>query len=1484
MKIKLTLRGRGPSDINLLVTADNTATIGDIAAALATAGPTEAGSLVDPASVTLRLLDSQSSGVSSVLAPSSFVTESELRSGALVDITTADQAVGSGGDKAAELRVLDGPDRGMVVPLPFGSSTLGRSRRCDVTLTDLRVSKQHMRITIGAGGVEVHDLNSANGVIVGDMRVQRLRVGPADDISLGESTVRVVQLREAEEGVGESTDIAFIRSPQVLPRVEVQKVTVPGAPEPSRPNRFPFLMLLTPLIMGAAFYAITQNLMSMVFIALSPLMMIGTWLDNRIQARKMHRESVENYGATLGLIREELEEYRRADIEARHAQYPPIDKIAAGAMRREGVLWSRRPEHPEFLSVRLGIGTDDAAIAFETGEMSKGIPDCIKLARQLCEEFETVDNVPMVVNLRQVGGLGLCGPRQWLQEVQAAVTVQIASLYSPAEVVIACLTSGARLESWEWLEWLPHTSSPHTPLAANHLASDSATGNELLSALEGVLEDRQKSRESGGPKIERGPIFDSTKAERPGGEVPAIVVIVDDVTVDQARLNRLAELGPDAGIHVVWSAETLGEIPAACRTFVAIDRRDGAFGEVRRGRVVHPVALDRLNQADARRFARILAPVVDAGVPVDDDSDLPRSISYVQLTGHDIADSPEAALERWQMSGSILGRSPGAEAVPGPPVSLSAIVGQGSASPVVLDLRMHGPHALVGGTTGAGKSEFLQAWVLGMAQSLSPDRVTFLFVDYKGGSAFARCSDLPHFVGMVTDLSPFLVRRALTSLRAELHYREELLNRKGAKDLVTLEKRGDPECPPSLVIVVDEFAALVGEVPEFVDGIVDVAQRGRSLGLHLILATQRPAGVIKDNLRANTNLRVALRMADESDSQDVLGDMMAAHFPQEAPGRGAAKTGPGRITVFQSAYPGARTSEDVQAAAIGVEEMDFGTPRPWHVAEPPRPGKDVPQDLDRVVDTLREAARVAHIPAPRRPWLPELAQTYDIQGLNQRTDSELVLGVVDDPEHQAHLRECFFPDREGNIAFYGASGSGKTTALRTLAIAAGITPRGGPVNVYGLDYAGGGLDMLTSMPHVGDVVSGDDEERVYRVINMIGDIVDERAARFSKIRAQDLAAYRRISGNAAEPRVLLLIDNIGSLVDELQSATRHQKLWNRFQQILLDGRSVGVHVAAGADRYQAIPTSLASNFQRKIVFRQADVDGYLNFGVARDVLDPTSFPGRALQVGDSRVLQIAILGDNINPLAQSRMIEQLGVFMSKTPRQWPSPVGAMPEVLPATQVPESIAGNPVIGMESESLAPLAFRGVGTLSVGGGPQTGRSNAMAWLAHTLMKAYPQATFLHISSGRSALSNRFRWAEHAVGVEATQELLTRNKQLLEEQAPEGEPGVILVVENLAGYVYSAADSTLTECITLARSNGHLVVAEADVSGWSRAGGLGSAIKGGRAGLVLCPAVSDSDYVIGVSAPALASRENVPGRGYFAQNGKIWKVQIPLMGIGTH
>jgi DNA segregation ATPase FtsK/SpoIIIE, S-DNA-T family len=320
------------------------------------------------------------------------------------------------------------------------------------------------------------------------------------------------------------------------------------------------------------------------------------------------------------------------------------------------------------------------------------------------------------------------------------------------------------------------------------------------------------------------------------------------------------------------------------------------------------------------------------------------------------------------------------------------------------------------------------------------------------------------------------VRRALTSLRAELRRREHLLNRKKAKDLLALERVGDPEAPPALVIVIDEFAALVKEVPEFVDGVVDVAQRGRSLGLHLILATQRPAGVIKDNLCANTNLRIALRMADEHDSTDVLRSPLAAEFNPGVPGRGAVRTGPGRVAMFQTGYAGGRIDGGSTKVAVGIESLTFGPGEPWDVPAGPGagtgPDESGPTDIARAVRTISAAASLAGVPAPRRPWLPELETVYDVAALGAQTDDQLVLGVVDVPAQQEHRVLPYRPD-DGSIIVFGTGGSGKSTTLRTIAADAGLAT-GGPVHVYGLDFGAGGLSMLESLPHVGSIVEGSD--------------------------------------------------------------------------------------------------------------------------------------------------------------------------------------------------------------------------------------------------------------------------------------------------------------------------------------------------------------------------------------------------------------------------
>lgn len=1463
MRFRITLNdSRARTSQNLIVTADATATAGDVAAALA-AGPTGETAAATP--MTLRLSDG-AHGRS--LAAHTTVLQSGLRSGQTVELVPADvvSTAVSEGRAAAVLRVVSGPDAGVEVQIGIGASTIGRSTSCDVRLTDPMVSKEHARILVGER-IELVDAGSSNGVVVGGVRVNSAVLQPGSIAQLGATDITVEPLVTLTANDTTSTDVAFTRSPRVLRRPAPLELEVPEIPKAPNPAPFPLLAMVAPLIMGVVLFAFTRSAMSIVFVAMSPLMMVGSWWTGRRQGAQTLRAERASFAAGLRTVGSQFDQLVGDERECLLVMYPSAEQAVRAMVDRSGLLWSRRPEHPEFLQVRLGLGTIVPAVRLKPFR-PQGLPELVDEARQFAAAHSVLTDAPITANLRAAGGLGICGAGSQADGVARAVLCQVAGMHSPGEVVIACLTSLRHRQRWEWLDWLPHCSSASSPLT-QHLSADPGTGGALLASLEELIDERITDDDA---RL-RGPGDD---ADNP--RIPSVVVVVDDTTVDRSRLTRVAERGPDAGVFVVWVASDREQLPAACRAFIDVGSDGATSASLVRSEVPDaPVLPETVAAEVALEVGRLLSPVVDDGAVIEDDSNLPRSVPLVSLLGAQDADDPEVVVGRWRENLSLVDRS--ADPVPRPEgAGLRAFVGHAGSEPFTLDLRAQGPHALVGGTTGAGKSEFLQAWVLGMAHAYSPDRVTFLFVDYKGGSAFARCTDLPHCVGLVTDLSPYLVRRALRSLRAELHHREKLLSEKGKKDLLELEATGDPDCPPSLVIVVDEFAALVGEVPEFVDGVVDVAQRGRSLGLHLILATQRPAGVIRDNLRANTNLRVALRMADEHDSDDVVGAPLAAHFPPSIPGRGIAKLGPGRLTPFQSAFPGSRTPAVAPTPPIDIEQMNFGVRQRWtRPARRESHGSEIAKDIDRVVDTIAAAATRAGVPAPRKPWLASLAELYNLARLPQRRDSEIVLGVRDDPDNQAQPVDYFRPDSQGNILYVGTSGSGKSTALRSLAVAASITPRSGPVHIYGMDFAGSALRVLEDLPTVGSIVSGDDDERIQRLLRTLRDVIDERSVRYAAARASTISDYRKDEGKPDEPRILLLLDGFGTFRTDYEGVVGRDAYYGLFQRLLADGRAVGVHVAMTADRPNSVPSSVGASFQKRIVLRQTDDDAYYALGVARDVLSPTSPPGRAIDGVTGQELQVAILGTSMNLAVQARELEAFGRDLATRHTTRPEPVRALPTTIPAGSLPAVIGTRPVVGIGDALLKPVTFEPVGTLLIAGPGQSGRSNAVAWLAGAASAAMPGARMIHLSARRSPWSARPLWECSATGADEVSEVAAGLLADAALPAAAGRPGLCVVFESFPDFVGGPADAMLTELVKALRRNDHLIIAEGETSGWN-SWPLSMEIRNGMTGLLLAPDQQDGDAVLRTSLPRVRRADFPPGRGFWIRAGKATKVQVPL------
>jgi S-DNA-T family DNA segregation ATPase FtsK/SpoIIIE len=1088
---------------------------------------------------------------------------------------------------------------------------------------------------------------------------------------------------------------------------------------------------------------------------------------------------------------------------------------------------------------------------------------------ELVAETADVEGVPVVADLGEAGAVGVAGQDGTVAGLARGLVLQLVALHSPADLAVTAVGSTSAVPGWDWLKWLPHTGSVHSPLAGPHLASTPAGAHALVSELEELVSARRAER---------------AVSSAPGSaspSLPAVLLVVqDDAPVDRSRLVSLTESGPRVGVHVIWCAPAVDRLPAGCQAYLSVDSRTGSAsaGFVRGGTAVEGLSCESVSAEVALAAARRLAPVVDAGARVDDDSDLPRTVSLLGLVGTELADDVDAVIERWRESGSISARDGRPPVRRSQDATLRALVGQGTSEPFHLDLRTQGPHALVGGTTGAGKSEFLQSWVLGMAAAYSPDRVTFLFVDYKGGSAFSECVRLPHCVGLVTDLSPHLVRRALTSLRAELRHREHVLNRRKAKDLLELERRGDVDAPPSLVIVVDEFAALVKEVPEFVDGVVDVAQRGRSLGLHLVLATQRPAGVIRDNLRANTNLRVALRMADEDDSVDVLGVPVAAGFDPSVPGRVAVKTGPGRIVQFQSAYAGGHTSADPDAPQIEVSELCFGTGEVWEprtTLEESGPPDRGPADITRLVDSVRAAAARAEVPRPRRPWQDELSAVYDLALLRQRTDAELALGVHDLPQEQTQTQAVFRPDVDGNMVVFGTGGSGKSTVLRTLALSAAVTPRGGPCHVYGLDLGAGGLAMLEDLPHVGAVITGDDHERIARLLRRLRRVVEERSARYAKVRAATITEYRELAGAPDEPRILLLVDGLASFLQEYEYTSR--SAWFQvFQQIASDGRPVGVHVVLSADRPATLVPSLGASVQRRLVLRLADEGDYPLVGVADDVLSATSPPGRG--VVDGLEVQVAVLGGSINVAEQGRAVARLRASMERTGVEPAPGVQRLPERVLLQSQPVDVQGRPVLGISDETLGPVGIEPRGTFLVAGPPGSGRTTALASVVTSLCRWAPGARVHYLGNRRSPLLGLGLWTTVSATPEQVEETARKLADELAGEPPRPEAPVCVVIEGLTDFLGSVAEMSLQSLVAACRSGDHFVVADAETAALGQSWPLVQAVRAGRRGIALQPDQVDGDAVFRTTFPRVTRAEFPPGRGLLVESGRVTRVQLVL------
>jgi len=1449
MRIKLRLRRAEDRALtDLMVEFQGSATVGELAAFLAEADPSAPGTTTAH-EMTLALGEG-----SQPLAMTARIEDSPIASGAVVTMVKAGRASpgASVPQPAARLRIVSGPDAKKEMPLRWGENVLGRDPCCDVVLSDTLVSRQHAKIYVGEA-IEIVDNGSANGTFSEGVAVDRIVVHPGDVVVVGDSAL-TISLAKNSGRHGGSGSILFNRPPVLAPHFVASELEAPTPPDPAPRSRFPVISLMMPLLLGLVLYVATKSLMDLLFIGLSPLMMVGNLVEGQFTGKKSSRKAAEAFEAAMVEFENTAGARLVNECAARRAASPAVEECMVAAQDLLPLLWSRPGRSEDFLVLRIGTGALPSRLKIKLPSQSKGNQQYWEELVRRSSVFSSVADVPVTCVPPLQGHLGVGGVRSDVLGLARSLVVQACVLSPPEALSLAVCVARTNKKEWDWVKWFPHVKSNSSSLSAESLCASQTSCDLLVEDLERIVAERQDAK---GPH--------SGQAHTSSNEA-ILVVIADGAPVNRPRLVAMAEACAHVGIYFLWLANAIEQLPAVCTSFVNLEHgpAEAIVGFIQDGSQ-YPVHAEAITTEEALQCALRLAPVIDAGASISQASNLPQSVSFLRLAGLELAEDPGFIVERWVESRSIV-RGPRAipvdERRPG---TLRALLGESTAGPYVLDLRTNGPHALVGGTTGSGKSELLQSWILGMAAAHSPQRVTFLLVDYKGGSAFRECVQLPHTVGLVTDLTPYLVRRALISFGAELRYREDLLHRRNAKDLVELERSGDPDAPPSLVVVVDEFAALVQEVPDFVDGMVNIAQRGRSLGLHLILATQRPAGVIKDNLRANTNLRLALRMADVNDSIDVLGVGDAAYFDPDIPGRAGTRSGPSRLHLFQAAYSGGFTSREPDPPVFKASVLDFDGGAAWErpISKTQGSVKRGASDIQRIVQTIQSASQLASIETPRQPWLAPLAPTYQLESLQtSRRDDEIVFAVADLPEEQRQEPIKFFPDRDGNLAVVGTGGAGKSTLLRTLAIAGGLTLRGGPIQVYALDFGARGLQMLETLPHVGSVIAGSDTERVGRLLDWCRSLIDERAQRYSAVDAGTIADYRRIANAPLEARIFLLLDGMSAFRNAFESSNI------RFVDLLTgiagDGRPVGVHVLLSTDRFNAIPMSLASHLQRRIVLRLADAGDYATLGVADDILTNSSPPGRGIL--DGLEIQVATLGGSVDLMVQAQAVRDFGRAQRS---------GGVPKAMPIERLPEEIwlhdlpgvwEGCPVIGKLGSNLAPAAIEPKGSFMLMGPRGSGRSMALRSLILSLSAWRPDVQLAYISQRRSELSQAEFWTRVGIGEEGARSVIESVKATETDRLT-----TVLVIEGADQFIGSPVDALLRECISHLLDAGQFVVAEGDVAGMSQMRELTVLLRSSRTGIVLMPDPNTNlSGIFGADFPRFKRGEFFEGRGFLVQRGR--------------
>ena len=1213
---------------------------------------------------------------------------------------------------------------------------IGNDPNAGISYSYPLVSRQHAKLVYSDSGWYIQDLNSKYGTYVNNTSIMSKRLEYGDIIfimglkiiimkdyiiinkignyvSYDKGTFDIENPIYQEQTVQDNPDEEqieffkeddyFYRAPRFKTRIEDANIVIDPPPGKQEEDKTPLIYTLGPMLtMGmmsvsmsvsslAGIFNGTRDLKSsipqlLVAFAMLSSMLLWPMLSNRYQKKqrkKREKMRLTKYGEYINSKRETIKNEMSKQRQILIDNFLPLQSSEEIIFKKKRNLWERELDQDDFLALRLGIGTTElqGKVAFPEEHFSLDDDDLLKEVYKLGAESRTLENVPIAISFIYSRISAIIGTASIKDKFIEGLILQMLAYHSYEDLKIVVLTDETTQEKWSALKVAPHNWSSNKQ--TRYYATNLDEAKTISLNLEQVLQSRKYVDDNGKMSVSERD-YHSYK--------PYYVIITDDYKEyrDLDILKDVCESGINYGFSLIVISPRLINIPNECQTFISVgDKKSGVFENELVSNKQKEFVADydpNLNLYDACKII--------ANIPIDiakENRTLPNGVTFLEMYNVGMVEQLNI-MNRWRTND--------------PTASLSAPVGVDKSKELFkLDLheKAHGPHGLIAGMTGSGKSEFIISYILSMAINYHPYEVSFVLIDYKGGGLAGVFENketgfkLPHLAGTITNLDTIEMSRSLASIQSELRKRQRLFNE--ARDKLnestidiykyqSLYRKGLVEKPIShLFIISDEFAELKDQQPDFMDQLISTARIGRSLGVHLILATQKPAGVVNDQIWSNSRFRVCLKVQDKSDSMDMIKVPDAAELKN--PGRFYLQVGYNELFALgQAAWAGAqyypqekrkkrvdKSIDIIDNVGNNIKSLDNGE-NEMKVASQ---GEEVTNIVKYIVnEAAKEKIVIDKLWLDRIPdviYVDELRKKYGYK--IEKYNVNPIYGEYDDPDNQRQGLLTLPLSQGGNTIIFGTAGSGKEMALSSIIYSSITTHTEKELNFYIVDFGAETLTMFKNAPQVGEVLLSADAEKINNLFKFLNDTLEERKKMFVDYNGS-YDFYIKHSSNEI-PMIVVIMNNIEAFIET------YPDYEDVLGQLTRDSLKYGIVFILTTNGPNTVRYRLRQNFAQNIVLQFNDPSDYSSVLAGVRKKQPSKTFGRGLISLDGIYeFQTAYTykEEKINEYIKT-ICKKLQTICTGKARRIP----ILPEVVDTESVKEYIGNinNIPVGIEKENL-------------------------------------------------------------------------------------------------------------------------------------------------------------------------------------------------------